>query len=72
METLKSSRIIVRAKNEDIGFTSMFEKLEQKVILGGMSNATLINYGRIIAKISLHFKTAAINLEENQISYIYI
>ena len=50
METLKRSKIIDRAKNEVTGFTPMFAKLEQKVILGGMSNATLINYGRPIAK----------------------
>ena len=45
METLKSSKIIDRAKNEVTGFTAMYQKLEQKVILGGMSNSTLLNYG---------------------------
>ena len=68
METLKSSKIIDRAKNEVTGFTPMYEKLEQKVILGGMSNSTLINYGRCIAKMSLHFKIPAIHLEEEQIN----
>jgi site-specific recombinase XerD len=68
METLKLSRIIDRAKNEVTGFTAMFEKLEQKVILGGLSNSTLLNYGRCIAKISLHFKCAATHLEEEQIN----
>lgn len=68
METLKKSKIIDRAKNEVTGFTAMFEKLEQKVILGGMSNATLLNYGRCIAKISLHFKTPAVELDEVQIN----
>ena len=46
----------------------MFKKLEQKVILGGMSPSTLFNYGRCIAKISLHFKTPAILLDEVQIN----
>ena len=68
METLKLSRIIDRAKNEVTGFTPMFEKLEQKVILGGMSKATLLNYGRCIAKISLHFQTPAVELDETQIN----
>lgn len=68
METLKSSRIIDRAKNEITGFLSMYQKLEQKVILGGMSNATLLNYGRCIAKISLHFKCTATELTEEQIN----
>ena len=68
METPKKSKIIDRAKNEVNGFNSMYEKLEQKVILGGMSQSTLINYGRCIAKISLHFKTPAILLDEEQIN----
>ena len=68
METLKSSKIIDRAKDEVTGFNSMFEKLEQKVILGGLSNSTLLNYGRCIAKISLHFKCVATQLEEEQIN----
>lgn len=68
METIKSSKLIDLAKNEVTGFRSMYEKLEQKVILGGMSNSTLVNYGRCIAKISLHFKCVAIKLEEEQIN----
>ncbi len=68
METLKLSRIIDRAKNEVTGFAPMFEKLEQKVILGGMSKATLLNYGRCIAKISLHFQIPAVELDETQIN----
>ena len=68
METLKMGKLISLAKKEVIGFTPMFEKLEQKVILGGLSTATLKNYGRPIAKISLHFMTPAINLDETQIN----
>jgi len=68
METIKSSKIIDRAKNEVTGFSSMYEKLEQKVVLGGLSNSTLLNYGRCIAKISLHFKCVATHLEEEQIN----
>jgi len=68
METLKISRIIDRAKTEVMGFASMFAKLEQKVILGGLSNSTLLNYGRCIAKISLHFHCVATELEEEQIN----
>jgi hypothetical protein len=64
METPKISKIIDHAKNEVNGFNSMYEKLEQKVILGGKSQSTLFNYSRCIAKISLHFKTRAILLDE--------
>ena len=46
MEKVKSSKIIDLAKSEVIGFTLMYQELEQKVILGGLSNCTLLNYGR--------------------------
>ena len=68
MNTLKTSRTIDRAKNEVTGFSSMFDVLEQKMVLGGMSPATLMNYGRCIARISLHYSTPAIELEEEQIN----
>jgi integrase len=68
METIKTSRIIDRAKDEVKGFTRVYSKLEQKVILGGLSSSTLLNYGRCIAKISLHFKSDPTQLEEEQIN----
>ena len=68
MEKIKKSRIIDLAKKEVNGFSSMFAQLEQKVILGGLSSSTLLNYGRCIAKISLHFKRVPIELEEEQIN----
>lgn len=68
METIKNSTIIQRAKIQVKGFSQLFDKLEQKVILGGLSAATLTNYGRCIAKISLHFNTPAHLLEEEQIN----
>jgi len=68
MEKVKSNKIIGLAKSEVIGFTPMYKKLEQKVILGGLSNATLLNYGRCIAKISLHFHVPFVALDEEQIN----
>ena len=68
MEMIKSNPIIDRAKNEVTGFSNMFQRLEQKVILGGLSNSTLLNYGRCIAKISLHFGCTPIQLDEEQIN----
>ncbi len=64
MENIKSCRIIDRAKREVTDFDTMFQRLEQKVMLGGLSNSTLLNYGRCIARISLHFKCIPIHLEE--------
>lgn len=68
MNKLTKSRTIDRAKNEVTGFAPMFELLEQKMVLGGLSNATLLNYGRCIARISLHYGIPAIVLEEEQIN----
>ena len=55
MEKKKKWTIIDRAKSEVNGFASMYARLEQKVVLGGLSSSTLTNYGRCIARISLHF-----------------
>jgi integrase/recombinase XerD len=67
-QSLISSPIITEAKALVVGFDELFDKLEQKVILGGLSKSTLINYGRCIAKISLHFKKIPTLLEEEQIN----
>ncbi len=42
----------------------MYQKLEQKVILSGLSTATLKNYGRSIAHISLFFNTIPLQLSD--------
>lgn len=68
MNTLKKSRTIDRAKHEVKDFKEMFDLLEQKMVLGGMSPATLLNYGRCIARISLHYGIAAIHLDEIQVN----
>ncbi len=64
----KSQTIIDKAKLEVSGFQAMYERLEQKVVLGGLSESTLNNYGRCIAKISVHFGIPAHLLEEEQIN----
>ena len=67
-EKRKRATIIDRAKLEVDGFSTMYAKLGQKVVLGGLSESTLLNYGRCIAKISLHFRRIAIDLDEEQIN----
>lgn len=67
MENIKKSRLIESAKSEIKGFLPMYKKLEQKVILGGLSASTLTNYGRCLAKISLYFHQPAIDLDPEQI-----
>ena len=68
MSSTKSSPIIDRAKREVTDFRSKYERLEQKVMLGGLSNSTLLNDRRCIVKISLHFKCIPTQLDEEQIN----
>jgi hypothetical protein len=42
----------------------MYQKLEQKVILSGLSTATLKSYGRSIAHISLFFNQIPLDLSD--------
>ena len=60
MKSIKPSRVIDQAKPQVTGFSTMFDKLEQNVLLGGLSQSTLLNYGPCIAKFSLYFKCPAI------------
>ncbi|NND05888.1 MAG: hypothetical protein HKN87_05870 [Saprospiraceae bacterium] len=46
----------------------MYAKLAQKAKLGRLSDSTLSNYGRCIAKISVHFMCPAHDMEEEQIN----
>ena len=68
MRKSKSYTVIDRAQDEVKGFKVMYARLEQKVQLGGMSSSTLLNYGRCIAKLALHFKCVPTDLEEEQIN----
>lgn len=68
MKKRPNSTIIQKAKSQVRGFSAMYQRLEQKVALGGLSDSTLNNYGRCIAKISLHFMRPAIRLDEEQIN----
>lgn len=68
MKKVKEVPVIKRAKAQIEGCASMFDILKQKVILGGLSEATYHNYGRCIAKISLHYAKPAIELDETEIN----
>ena len=65
--TLIKSPMIIQARQNVEGFAELFSKLEQKVLLGGLSKSTLLNYGRCIAKIALFYKCSPIELSEEQI-----
>lgn len=56
---MKAIRILDFAKREVKGFDPLQQKLEQKVLLCGLSSSNLLNDGRCAAKISLHCSTPA-------------
>ena len=64
----KRGIIIDRAKTKVNGLPTMFSRLEQKIVLGGLSESSLKNYGRYIARISLHFNRIPIQLEDEEIT----
>jgi len=67
MERKKKQTVIERACISVPGFAEMYNKLERKVILGGLSKSTLYNYGRSIAKVGLYFGKIPLELEDDQI-----
>lgn len=67
MERKKKQTVIERACKSVPGFAEMYNKLERKVILGGLSKSTLYNYGRSIAKVGLYFGKIPLELEDDQL-----
>jgi integrase/recombinase XerD len=50
-----------------VGFKEAYQKLSQKVTLANRSESTLLNYGRQVAHLSLHFNCLPEDLLEEQI-----
>ena len=46
----------------------MYQKLEQKVLLSGLSPSTLKNYGRCIAQLALHYRVLPLELSDEVIN----
>ena len=64
----KKETVVTRACREVKGFDQMYQKLEQKVRLSGLSTATLKSYGRSIAHISLFFNQIPLDLSDEVIN----
>ena len=60
--------LIDHARREVTDFEQMFQKLEHKVLLSGLSRSTLYNYGRSIAQIALHFRKLPLDLTDQTIN----
>lgn len=51
----KTFTIVEQACHEVRGFRNLYQELDDKIRLSGHSKSTLINYGRKLAQLSLHF-----------------
>jgi hypothetical protein len=51
----KSFTIVEQACHEVRGFRKLYEELDDKVRLSGLSSSTLTSYARKLAQLSLHF-----------------
>ncbi len=67
MESVKKQTLIDRAHLEVPQFETMYRKVHCKVKLSGLITSTLYNYGCSIARISLYFGKAPLELEDDQI-----
>ena len=63
-----SKNMIEKAREAVEGFSSLYEKTEQRLSLTGYSGSTSENYLRELARISLQFGTIPDNLAEEQIN----
>ena len=55
------------ACREVAGFSDVYAKLEQKVILSSQSKSTFTNYGRKLAHLCLHFNALPHEVSDDQI-----
>lgn len=64
----KSFTIVEQAIHQVRGFRSLYQDLDDKVRLSGQSLGTLINYGRKLAQLSLHFGKLPQHINEKELN----
>ena len=64
----KTETLVEIACREIAGFTDVYAKLEQKVLLSSHSRSTFTNYGRKLAHICFHFKALPHEVSDEQIN----
>jgi len=65
--TQQGPTLVQRACTNVAGFTSLYKRLEKKMIVNGKSLSTLNNYMRCISHVALHFKCLPSQLDVEQI-----
>ena len=69
----KDGTFLNQAFNKIPGFQEMYQKMQRNMSLAGKSKSTLFNYGRYLAKLSLHFNCLPTELDPDQVNdYLYL
>lgn len=65
--------IVQQACNEVSGFEQLYKEMERAVCISGKSNSTLINYGRQLAHLALHYGCFPLELNKEQVmDYLFL
>lgn len=64
----KSFTIVEQACHQIRGFKKLYDELDDKVRLSGQSSSTLMNYGRKLAHLSLHFGKLPQHVSEKELN----
>lgn len=64
----KKETLVEIACREIAGFSDVYAKLEQKVLLSSQSRSTFTNYGRKLAQLCFHFKALPHEVDDDQIN----
>jgi site-specific recombinase XerD len=64
----KRFTLIEEASHKVRGFSTLYQQLEEKIVLSGMSKSSLGNYGRKLAQVCLHFNQLPQHIGERKLN----
>ncbi len=64
----RSFTLVEQASHQVRGFSTLYQQLEEKIVLAGMSKSSLGNYGRKLAQVCLHFNQLPQHIEEKKLN----
>lgn len=65
--------LVQQAKNKIKGFEQLYKELERSVNISGKSTSTLVNYGRHLAHLALHYNMLPTELDPEQVlDYLHL
>jgi site-specific recombinase XerD len=64
----RSFTLVEQASHKVRGFSTLYQQLEEKIVLAGMSKSSLGNYGRKLAQVCLHFNQLPQHIDEKKLN----